>query len=227
MINQVFHADAEQILSQMYGNGRKFDLCYVDHVFDDIADKQLKWLKSALAVANPQATLYVHTDQRADIRVMEVAKAAGWILRSRIVWAYNWGGRPRNLWAPKHDDILMFTVSNKWTFNAESVSIPKATLINSKKDWQIPTDVWTDIPILHTMSKEKDAGEHLEWQKPEKLLERIIKASSNRGDLVLDFFGGTGTTAVVAKRLGRNFIICDIDEACVQVMKKRIGNVAS
>jgi DNA modification methylase len=225
MLNQVLHTDCESMLSQMHMNGRQFDLCYADHVFDDKSDKQLKWIGSLKAVAKPTATLYIHTDQRADIQVMDVAKNYGWKLRSRIVWSYNWGGRPRNLWAPKHDDILMFTAGDEWTFNAESVSIPKATLINSKKDWQIPTDVWVDIPILHTMSKEKDAGEHLVWQKPEKLLERIIKASSNRGDLVIDIFGGTGTTAVVAKRLGRDFIICDTDAECVRVMKKRIVSV--
>jgi DNA modification methylase len=206
--------------------GLRWQLCYADMMFAEKSDSQLDWIHDIRRVAAPTATLYVHTDQRSVCEVKEALRKRGWHFRAWLIWSYNWGGRPRNCWGAKHDDILMATMHPKqWTFNVKAVSIPKKTLINSTKTMQIPTDVWGDIGIVHTMSKEKDAGQHRKWQKPEKLLERIIKASSNPGDVVLDTHAGTGTTFVAAKRLGRKFIGCDTDAGAVQIAKARIAAV--
>jgi site-specific DNA-methyltransferase (adenine-specific) len=222
MINKIYHMPNEHLVNLMLKHDIRFDLCYADMLFDDFDPSQLTWIDLMKEVAAPTSTLYIHTDQRSVCEVKAYAEQAGWHFKSWIIWSYNWGGRSPRMWGAKHDDILMFTRDKKiWTFNARDVAIPKKTLINSTKDWQIPTDVW-DIQIVHTMSAEKKEGGGRVWQKPRVLMERIIKASSNAGDLVFDPFGGTFTTAVVAKVLGRNYISCDTEAECVEIGNQRL-----
>ncbi len=226
MLNQVYQCSNKQLIEQMAQAGLRFQLCYADMMFAEKSDAQLDWIRDIRRVAAPTATLYVHTDQRSVCEVRYTLRKYKWNIQAWLIWGYDWGGRPRNMWGAKHDDILVATMHKKiWTFNAKAVALPKATLINSAKNWKIPTDVWADIGIVHTMSKEKDAGQHRKWQKPEKLLERIVKASSNPGDVVLDTHAGTGTTFVVAKRLNRKFIGCDTDAGAVEIAKARIAAV--
>lgn len=221
LTNTLHCVDNLALFSMMRRARVGFDLCYADMLFDAKSDLDLIWLEDLRTVANDTASVYVHTDQRSVCEVKAFAEKVGWKLRSWIIWSYNWGGRSRNLWGAKHDDILLFTKGDSWTFNAAAVQIPKRVLINSKKTHQIPTDVW-DLQVVHTMSKEKAAGEHRRWQKPRSLLHRIIAASSNAGDLVLDPFCGTGTTCVEAAAQGRNYIACDTDAECIRITERRL-----
>lgn len=226
MIDEIYHTTNTDLFRWMETNGIFFDLCYADMMFGEKTRDELLWLKDLKICAGEHSTIYIHTDQRSVCEVRQALLDFGWHLQAWVIWAYNWGGRSRKMWGAKHDDILVATRHpDKWTFNGKIVGIPKKTMIRSKKDWQIPTDVWTDIGIVHTMSGEKDEGQHRVWQKPEKLLERIILASSDKGDLVLDPFSGTGTTPKVAKRLGRHYIACDIEEECVEISKERVASV--
>ena len=149
---------------------------------------------------------------------------------NEIVWCYKSGGAGDGGYAKKHD-IILFYKKNQLTFNPTkeksymgigyTTGNPNVklyddgdgkgpyTLVNVK-DW------WTDIGMIATSK-----GRLYATQKPEALLERIIKASSNAGDLVCDFFGGSGTTAAVAERLGRRWITCDIGKPASLVMRKR------
>ena len=149
---------------------------------------------------------------------------------NEIVWCYKSGGAGDGGYAKKHD-IILFYKKNQLTFNPTkeksymgigyTTGNPNVklyddgdgkgpyTLVNVK-DW------WTDIGMIATSK-----GRLYATQKPEALLERIIKASSNEGDLVCDFFGGSGTTAAVAERLGRRWITCDIGKPASLVMRKR------
>lgn len=226
--DRLYCAENRDVLRAMKDQGVTFDLCYADPIFQEKQPNDLWWIYRLLEVASDTATLYVHTDQRSVVEMRQALLHAGWFLQAWVVWGYDWGGRSRRMWGAKHDDILVATKHPKeWTFNVDAVSIPKVTLINSTKTRKIPTDVWSDIGIVHTMSKEKDAGRHRVWQKPEKLLERIIRASSNPGDLVLDPFLGTGTSVVVAKREGRHYVGCDRDAECVGIAQARLDSLSS
>lgn len=225
-MNQAYHTTNVDLFHWMFSNGIFFDLCYADMMFDEKSEIELSWIKEMRQCAGEHSTIYVHTDQRSVCEVRKAIIDAGWHLQAWVIWPYDWGGRSARMWGAKHDDILVATKHKKtWTFNVDDISIPKATLINSTKTHKIPTDVWSDIGILHTMSKEKDEGKHRVWQKPEKLLERIIKASSSEGDLVMDPFCGTGTTLKVAKMLGRKYIGCDIDEHAIAITNERLSLV--
>lgn len=168
--------------------------------------------------------------------------------RNEIVWKYTGSLQPKFDFARKHDIIFRYSKSNNVVFNPQFVNYSEKTIArfdnvdeNGRykltyrdgkvyktymKEGKPIEDVWfdqinndvLDIPIVM-----KNAKENVDYttQKPEKLLERIIKASSNEGDLVCDFFGGSGTTAAVAERLGRRWITTDIGKPSNLVMRKR------
>lgn len=156
---------------------------------------------------------------------------------NEIVWSYSWGIRTDSRWNRKHDTIYMYSKSaENIKFNANEVleerQVSESTANRLKykgalikdgnkgrgdSELALPSDVWY-IATINGMAKERL---NYATPKPEALLERIIKASSNEGDLVCDFFGGSGTTAAVAERLGRRWITCDIGKPASLVMRKR------
>lgn len=156
---------------------------------------------------------------------------------NEIVWSYSWGIRTDSRWNRKHDTIYMYSKSaENIKFNANEVleerQVSESTANRLKykgalikdgnkgrgdSELALPSDVWY-IATINGMAKERL---NYATQKPEALLEHIIKASSNEGDLVCDFFGGSGTTAAVAEKLGRRWITCDIGKPASLVMRKR------
>lgn len=161
---------------------------------------------------------------------------------NEIVWSYQGTGEPDKAYKRKHDILFLYSKTKYYIFNSEKAQEPISDFSKSKynrqdnngyykeirhKDGKVYKqymkesmrlrDVW-DIPIINAQAKER-----LDYstQKPERLLERIIEVSSNEGDLVCDFFGGSGTTAAVAERLGRRWITTDIGKPACLVMRKR------
>ncbi len=146
---------------------------------------------------------------------------------NEIIWAYDYGGRARDKWARKHDNILWYAKSDSWTYNRDDIDrIPYMApgLVGPEKAalGKLPTDTWW-MTIVPTNSKERTG---YPTQKPVKLLERIIRASSNPGDLVADYFGGSGTTAVAAARLGRRFLYVDTNPQALTIARKRVEAVS-
>ena len=155
---------------------------------------------------------------------------------NELVWCYTGPTNQKRNFPRKHDCVLLYSKTGDYIFNADNVRVPFVksnksggkTSFAGKKDesflerldekGKIPEDWWADIADLGKVHSEAVG---YATQKPIKLLERIIKASSNEGDLVCDFFGGSGTTAAVAEKLGRHWITCDIGKPASLVMRKR------
>jgi site-specific DNA-methyltransferase (adenine-specific) len=142
---------------------------------------------------------------------------------NEIIWAYDFGGRARDRWAAKHDNILWYAKGPTHTFNRDTIKrIPYMApgLVGPEKAarGKLPTDVFW-ITIVPTAGLDRTG-----WptQKPRALLERIISASSSRGELVADFFSGSGTTAAVAASLGRRYLVSDRDQAAVAITTRRL-----
>ena len=203
----------------------------------------------------PTGSIYVHCDWHASHYIkVEMDKIFGHgNFRNEIVWAYT-GPSNTTQWFPrKHDTILSYGKSSASKFNRDIVRIPydKETLARrgrvegeqsiiapsvgdttQRRDTRqvkdqfgkgkVPESWWTDIAVL-TNQRERLG---YPTQKPESLLERIIKASSNEGDVVADFFIGGGTTAAVAQRLGRRFVACDQSRVAVAVTAERLKQAA-
>jgi len=142
---------------------------------------------------------------------------------NEIIWAYDYGGRAKNRWPAKHDNILVYVKDPKnYIFNYEDIDrIPYMApgLVGKEKaeKGKLPTDTWWHT-IVSPTGKEKTG---YPTQKPLGILKRILTASSMPGDLILDFFAGSGTTGAAAMELDRNFLLMDNNPEAFAVMKKR------
>ena len=152
--------------------------------------------------------------------------------RNEIIFGYNGGGVSKNCYPKKHDIILFYSKSDKYYFNNEKKpysALSSQNLLwkhrNKKRldelnDGTPVTDVWTDLKFKINYQEEEYTG--YATQKTKELLNRIVLASTNEGDLVADYYLGSGTTAVVCKELNRNFVGCDINPRAVEIAKKRM-----
>jgi len=152
-------------------------------------------------------------------------------LRNEIIWCYTGASEAEDRFPAKHDTILFYAKSSKTSFNCDAIRVPykngSKNLQYGKMDFMKKPfrtkclDWFSDIPSFMTASQSKEKLRY-QTQKPEKLLERIIKASSNAGDIVLDCFIGSGTTARVAQKLSRKWIGCDINKGAIQITSREL-----
>ena len=208
--------------------------------------ERLKLIKTLLA---NDGSIYVHCDWRLNSQIKLILDEIFDFkhFRNEVIWYYSTLGRPADRFAKKHDTIFYYGNSESTFFNTEDAKIPYSKeYINShfrdKDDegkqcrkrfdagkWRIyypdegmiPNDVW-EIPYENSMSKIRTG---YPTQKPEKLLERIIKSSSKENDLVADFFCGSGTTLSVAEKLNRKWIGCDLGKFAIHTSRKRLIQV--
>ena len=178
--------------------------------------ERLIWMKKIL---KPTGSIYLHCDPTAShyIKVMMDVIFGHKNFRNEIVWTYGLGGSSKKFYSRKHDIVLFYSKSHNYFFSKPQIP---ATSNRMKGKMKGMLDVWTDIPTINNMAKERLG---YPTQKPLKLLERIIKASSNEGDVVFDPFCGCATTLEAAHKLERNWIGIDIAiHAIKRVAKVRL-----
>jgi site-specific DNA-methyltransferase (adenine-specific) len=198
--------------------------------FDDYLAFLEPRLREAYRVLSPQGSLYFHIDFRevhyCKILLDEIFGRDSFI--NEIIWAYDYGARTRKRWPPKHDNILWYARDPKhYTFNYEVIEripymAPGLVGEEKAKRGKLPTDTWWHT-IVGTNSREKTG---YPTQKPVGVIRRIIQASSNPGDTVMDFFAGSGTVGEVCLEMNRSFILVDNNPQAIEVMKKRFANAA-
>jgi site-specific DNA-methyltransferase (adenine-specific) len=143
---------------------------------------------------------------------------------NEIIWAYDYGAKPRTRWPTKHDTILVYVKTpGGHVFNVDDVErepymAPSLVSAAKRERGKLPTDVWWHT-IVPTTGREKTG---YPTQKPEGILRRIVQASSRPGDRVLDLFAGSGTTGAVAAALGRDALLVDVSPEAVRVMRQRL-----
>jgi site-specific DNA-methyltransferase (adenine-specific) len=188
-------------------------------------------LCEAHRVLAPHGSLYFHVDYR-EVHYCKVLLDAIFgreCFLNEIIWAYDYGGRAKKKWPPKHDNILMYVMDpNTYIFNtAEIERIPYMApgLVGPEKAarGKLPTDTWWHT-IVPTAGKEKTG---YPTQKPLGIIKRMIQASSNPGDLVMDFFAGSGTVGEACLQLGRRFFLIDNNPAALEVMARRFHGIDS
>jgi site-specific DNA-methyltransferase (adenine-specific) len=208
-----------------YRTERMGDSSFADK-FDDYIGFLAPRLEQAHRVLAPHGSLYLHLNCRevhyAKVALDEIFGRDCFL--NEIIWAYDYGARTKRRWPAKHDNILLYVKDpERYRFNADAVDrIPYMApgLVGPEKAarGKLPTDTWWHT-IVSPTGKEKTG---YPTQKPLGILRRMILASSNPGDLVLDFFAGSGTTGVAAHELGRRFILVDNNPEAFEVMKKRL-----
>jgi site-specific DNA-methyltransferase (adenine-specific) len=198
-----------------------------EDTFDDFLAFLEPRLIEARRVLKPHGSLYFHIDYRevhyCKILLDQIFGREGFL--NEIIWAYDYGARTKKKWPPKHDNILWYAKDpDHYTFNVDEIErIPYMApgLVGPEKAalGKLPTDTWWHT-IVATNGKEKTG---YPTQKPLGILRRIITASSNPGDLVLDFFAGSGTTGAACLESGRNFILVDNNPQALATMAERFA----
>jgi site-specific DNA-methyltransferase (adenine-specific) len=210
--------------------GRRYQTTNIgSRAFSDAFDDYLGFMEPRLIEAHRilarNGTLYVHLDYR-EVHYVKVLLDSIFgrdSFLNEIIWAYDYGGRPKNRWPAKHDTILVYVKDpGDYVFNYDDVDrIPYMApgLVGPEKAarGKTPTDTWWHT-IVATNGKEKTG---YPTQKPLGILKRMVLASSNPGDLVLDFFAGSGTTGEACQQTGRSFVLIDENPEALQVMAKR------
>ncbi|MFM1957250.1 MAG: hypothetical protein RLZ41_649 [Actinomycetota bacterium] len=213
--------------------GKRYDvvretvLSYDDE-FEDFWSFLEPRLEEAWRLLNETGTLYLHLDYREAhyAKVLLDALFGRECFLNEIIWAYDYGGKSKNKWPSKHDTILVYVKNPaKYFFNSTEVDrepymAPGLVTPEKVEKGKLPTDVWWHT-IVSPTGKEKTG---YPTQKPKGILRRVIQASSQQGDLVLDFFAGSGTTGAVAAELGRKFILIDQNPESIDVISKRLND---
>lgn len=191
------------------------------------------WLSKLVRTLKPTASIYLCGDWRSSAAIQTVA-AKYFTIRNRITWEREKGRGARSNWKNASEDIWFCTMSDSYTFQLDAVKLKRKviapyTMDGKPKDWRKsddgnfrlthPSNLWTDLTVpFWSMPENTDHP----TQKPEKLIAKIILASTKPNDVVLDPFLGSGTTSVVAKKLGRRYVGIEIDEKFASIAVKRL-----
>ena len=192
------------------------------------------WLKDCARLLKPTASVYICGDWRSSSAIERVGMRY-FNLQNRITWEREKGRGAKANWKNASEDIWFFTLSEKYVFNLDSVKTKRKVLApytenGNPKDWEKsdegnfrlthPSNLWTDLTVPFWSMPENTTHP---TQKPEKLLAKIILASTNENDFILDPFSGSGTTSVVAKKLSRDFCGIEKDENYCLLTEKRLA----
>ena len=242
-VDKVYSGDCIEIMRTL--PDKSIDLVFADPPFNigikyDVHDDNMpyeeyynwseKWIRESYRLLKNDGAIYIAIGDEFAAEIDIILKRTGFYFRNWIIWYYTFGQSQRKKFNRAHTHILYFTKNKeRFIFNDRAVRVPSARQLIYKDKranplGKIPDDVWQFSRVCGTF-KER-LGKH-PCQMPESLLERIIGVSSNEGDIVLDPFGGTGTTAAVAKKLKRHFITMEISEDYYNLILKRLeGKVA-
>lgn len=199
-----------------------------DDTFEDYWAFLEPLLEHAFRLLTDDGTLYLHLDYR-EVHYAKVLLDALFgrdCFLNEIVWAYDYGARSTRKWPTKHDNILVYVKNpGSYYFNSENVDrepymAPGLVTPEKAAKGKLPTDVWWHTIVSPTGTEKTGYA----TQKPEGILRRIVGASSEPGDWVLDFFAGSGTLGAVAQSLERKFVLIDNNPDAVAVMKRRLGH---
>jgi DNA modification methylase len=253
-INKIFNSSAEEMselpdqsinlivtsppynIDIQYGNvweNRKIkkskSIKYKDNLSEEDYRNLIKNVaKECIRVLHPQGTVFFNMKNRL---IDDQISPPFWILdlfkelflKNIIIWNFDWGGSTSRRFSSRYEYVFFFSKDKKeWTFNLDDVSIPSLNFRPDryKNQYKNPSDVWK-IPLVSGNSVERTKHPA---QYPEKLIERIIKASTTENDIVLDPFMGSGTTAFVAKKLKRKYVGYEINQEYIDMAEKRLND---
>jgi site-specific DNA-methyltransferase (adenine-specific) len=242
LLNKIICGDCIEVLSKI--NQPFADLIFADppfnigYKYDKYHDKVKKknyitwtrdWMSVCKKVLKPNGSFYIAIGDEYAANIKIIADELGLFMRNWIIWHYSFGQQMKNKFARSHTHIFYFVNDTKnFTFNDHAVRVPsdRQLTYNDKRAnpaGKMPDDVWNGYSRVCGTFKER-TGWH-PCQMPENLLKRIIAASSNPSDCVLDPFSGSGTTASAAFQLGRNYIGLEISQMYVDNSNKRLAKL--
>jgi site-specific DNA-methyltransferase (adenine-specific) len=239
-INKVYLGDCIEVMKTLpdksidlifadppFNIGIKYDVYNDNMSYEEYYQWSEKWIQETYRLLKDNGSMYIAIGDEFAAEINIILKRTGFYFRNWIIWYYTFGQNQKKKFNRSHTHILYFTKDKKrFVFNDKDIRVPSARQLIYKDKranpiGKIPDDVWQFSRVCGTF---KERIEKHPCQMPESLLELIIKASSNKGDLVLDPFGGTGTTAAAAKKLNRNFITIEISKEYYEIILKRLND---
>lgn len=216
---------------------------YEDMTFNPLPEQDYlkythRWLDECYRILKPNGSIYICIDWTASHLIRQCLVECGFTIKNRITWGRDKGRGAKSNWKNNSEDIW-YATKNKtdYIFNLDDVKIEKKVIAPYRKDgipkdWKenedgtktrltCPSNFWTDIVVPFWSMPENTIHS---TQKPESLISRLILASSNPGDIILDPFVGSGTTSVVAKRLNRNYIGIEMQKKYCAITEYRLEN---
>ncbi|HEX3329290.1 MAG TPA: site-specific DNA-methyltransferase [Gaiellales bacterium] len=195
--------------------------------FDDYLGFLEPRLREVRRLLDPQGTLYLHLDYREAhyVKLLCDEIFGRDCFLNELVWAYDYGAKPRRRWPAKHDTILVYVRDpERFWFDADAVErepymAPGLVTPEKAARGKLPTDVWWHT-IVPTSGRERTG---YPTQKPEGLVRRMVLASSRPGDRIADFFAGSGTLGAVAAATARRYVLVDANPEAVEIMERRLG----
>jgi len=238
--NTIIQGDCVEILASLkepvadlifadppFNIGYKYDVYEDRKAYDDYYAWTAEWMSACHDALKPTGSFWIAIGDEYAAEIRIIGRKLGLNLRNWVIWHYTFGQSTKKKFARSHAHLFYFTKSpTEFTFNDQEVRIPSArqtTYADARANpkGKLPDDVWSFSRVCGTFK------ERVKWhpcQMPERVLERIVKASSSPGDLVLDPFNGSGTTAVVAARLKRHYVGIDLSKKYVTETRKRIAD---
>jgi site-specific DNA-methyltransferase (adenine-specific) len=241
-LNKIICGDCIEVLSKVrepfadlifadppFNIGYKYDKYYDKVKKKNYIGWTKEWMTVCKKVLKPTGSFYIAIGDEYAANVKIIADELGLFMRNWLIWYYTFGQQTKNKFARSHTHIFYFVNDKKnFTFNDQIVRVPSARQLvyrdkRANPVGKMPDDVWDEFSRVCGTFKER-TGWH-PCQMPEKLLKRIIEASSNAGDCVLDPFSGSGTTAAAAYQLGRNYVGIEISGEYVENANKRLAEL--
>ena len=208
--------------------GYKYDVYEDRKAYDEYHAWTERWVEACAQKAlKPRGSFWIAIGDEYAAEVRMIAREAGLHLRNWVIWHYTFGQNTKKKFARSHTHLFYFVKDpTSFTFNDKAVRIPSArqtTYADKRANpiGKLPDDVWSFSRVCGTF---KERARWHPCQMPERVLERIVEACSNPSDLVLDPFSGSGTTCVVAARLGRQYVGIDVSEEYVRRSGERIAD---
>lgn len=237
-VNEIYHGDCLEVMAEFpsesvdlifadppFNIGIRYDNTDDNRQYEEYVAWSAKWMNAAVRLLKRSGSLYIAIGDEYAAEIRLQARKMNLFLRNWIVWYYTFGQHQRRKFSRAHTHIFYWVRDEKnYTFNVDEVRVPSArqTVYSDRRanpKGRVPDDVWTFSRVCGTFKERQ--GRH-PCQMPEALLERIILASSNRGDIVVDPFCGTGTTLAVAQRLGRDYVGIDVSRSYCELSRVRL-----
>jgi len=237
-VNEIYHGDCLEVMAEFpsesvdlifadppFNIGIRYDNTDDNREYEEYVAWSERWMDAAVRLLKGSGSLYIAIGDEYAAEIRLLARKKNLFLRNWIVWHYTFGQHQRRKFSRAHTHIFYWVRDKQnYTFNVDDVRVPSArqTVYSDRRanpKGRVPDDVWTFSRVCGTFKERQ--GRH-PCQMPEALLERIVRASSNEGDLVLDPFCGTGTTLAVAQKFGRNYIGIDISPKYCELSRRRM-----
>ena len=220
---------------------------------DEYKDWTRNYLKMAYNQLKPTGSIYICIQWQTSNIIQDLLEEVGFCIQNRITWKRDKGRGAKMNWKSMHEDIFFATKHPKnYTFNIENVMVKKEVIApyrnedGTPKDWWVdengkkvrmtyPGNLWDEFCVpywsmleVKSYAKTKKTPDNTltkhNTQKPKDLVKKCILASTNLGDTIVDYFSGSGTTAIASEETGRNSIVFDINVTCIEMLKTRINN---